>query len=187
MLGKLVGSCIFAGCLVTLPPASGAQQIIHALTGTVSMIDTHSGTITVLEDNHSTGVFQRGGKTPSSFDKRIASETTAADSFDKSGAYTIVFYCGDGDDREAVALKSLGTGPFTSTEGTVEKFDRGHSIAVRDSAGTTHVFNLIETTVAETNFGAVPAKKFSADKGDHVRVVSSTESGTPTALFVRDL
>jgi hypothetical protein len=172
--------------VVSLPLA--AQQIIHALTGTVSAIDAQSGTITVLQDDHTTAIFPRAGdKSASAFDKRIASEATAAKSFDKSGAYTIVFYVGDGDTRQVVAFKSLGAGPFSSTDGTVEKFDHGHSISVRDSSGAVHVFSLNDGTVAETNFGAVPGRKFSADKGDHVRIVSSQEGGTPTVLFVRDL
>lgn len=188
MLANLVRTCVFAGSLVALSLPLGAQEIVHALTGTVSAIDSHSGAITVLQDNHSTATFQRADeKSSSAFDKRIAAETVAANAFDKSGAYAIVFYVGDGDNREVVALKSLGNGPFSSTEGTVERFDRNHSISVRDSAGLMHSFDIDDTTVAETNVGAVPGKKFSADKGDHVRIVSSNIGGKPTVLFVRDL
>jgi hypothetical protein len=187
MLGRLVRICIFSGCLVALSLPSGAQEIIHALTGTVSAIDSQERTITVLEDNHSTSVFQRAGKTPSSFDKRIAAETTAAGTFDSSGAYTVVFYYGNGDNRQVVALKSLGKGPFSSTEGTVEKFDRSKSISVKDSSGQVQTFDIGAATIAETNMGVVITQKFTANKGDHVRIVSSTESGKPTALFIRDI
>ncbi len=193
MLAKLVSTCIVSGALVALSAAlslpSAAQEIVHALTGTVSAIDAHSGAITVLQDDHSTAVFPRADdkKASSAIDKRIATEITPADAFNKSGAYSIIFYYGDGDSREVVALKTLGKGPFSSTEGTVEKYDRLKSIAVKDSSGAVHVFTIDPATVAETNFGAVPAKKFSADKGDHVRIVSSTATGTDTALFVRDL
>lgn len=185
MVGKLVRRCTFAGCLVALSMPLGAQEIIHALTGTVSAID--SASISVLEDNHSTAVFHRGAKTPSSFDKRIAADTTAASSFDKTGAYSIIFYYGGADAGQVVALKSLGNGPFSSTEGTVEKFDRGRSISVRDASGAVQTFDMDDSTVAETNMGAVTSRKFSADRGDHVRIVSSTEKGKPMALFIRDL
>jgi hypothetical protein len=161
--------------------------MIHALTGTVSAIDSQSGSITVLQDDHSTAVFPKLSKTPSSFDKRIAAQTTAAEAFDKSGAYAIVFYVGDGDSRKVVALKSLGDGPFSSTTGTVEKFDRAHFITVRDDAGALITLRIGPGTVAETNFGAVDGQKFQAGKGDHVRIVSGNVDGAPTALFVRDL
>lgn len=187
MLGKLVRTCSFAGCLVALSLPLGAQEIIHALTGTVSAIDSAAGTISVLEDNHSTAVFHRGQKVPSSFDKRIAADATAATSLDKTGAYSIIFYYGGQDAGQVVALKKLGNGPFSSTEGTVEKYDRGRSISVRDASGAVQTFDMDDSTVAETNMGAVQSRKFSAEKGDHVRIVSSTESGKPMALFIRDL
>lgn len=189
MLAKLVSTCIVSGALVALSLPSGAQEIIHALTGTVSAIDAHSGAITVLQDDHSTAVFERADdkKASSGIDKRIAAETTQADDFNKSGAYSIIFYYGDGDARQVVALKPLGKGPFSSTEGTVKSYDRSKSIAIKDSTGAVHLFAIDPATVAETNFGAVPAKRFSADKGDHVRIVSSSATGTDTALFVRDL
>ncbi len=75
-------------------------------------------------------------KTRIAFDKRIEAESTAAGSFDKAGAYVIVFYYyGQADARTAVAVKSLGAGPFGSVEGTVTKFDRAHSISVQGQYG----------------------------------------------------
>ena len=96
----------------------------------------------------------------------------------------IVFYYGNDGDRTAVALKSLGAGPFASTNGTVTKYDgHAHTLAVTDEAGKEVTFKIDQKTVAETTMGAVPGQKFSAEKGDHVRVVSSTADGAPTALF----
>lgn len=189
MLAKLVSTCVISGALVALSLPSGAQEIVHALTGTVSAIDARSGAITVLQDDHSTAVFERADdkNALSAIDKRIATDTILAGAFDKSGAYSIIFYYGDGDARQVVALKTLGKGPFSSTEGTVEKYNRLKSIAIKDSSGAVHAFTIDPATVAETNFGAIPAKRFSADKGDHVRIVSSSASGTDTVVFVRDL
>ena len=186
MLARLVGRCVFSGALVALSVPMQAQQIVHALTGTVSNIDARRGTITVMQDNHTVSNFDRA-KAPPSFDKRIAAETISAEEFDKAGAYSIVFYFGGADNGQVVALKSLGNGPFESTEGTVEKYDRGKSLEVRDSSGAVHKFAIDDGMIAETNFGVMPSHKFSANKGDRVRVVSSTASGTATALFVRDL
>lgn len=190
MFRALVSTCFVVGCLVSLPLTSPAQEIIHALTGTVSSIDSAAKTITVFQDNGSKGVYQQlaNSKTRISFDKRVQAESTAAKEFDKQGAYAIVFYFGNDGDRTVVAVKSLGSGPFQSTNGTVKKYD-GHSntLSVEDEAGKLHTFKVDAKTVAETNFGAVNGGKFDADKGDHVRIVSSDVNGTPTALFVRDL
>jgi hypothetical protein len=182
--------CLFAASLFCLSVPSAAQEIIHALTGTVSGIDAGAKTITVLQDSGSPGIFHAmtNPKTRIAFDKRIEAQSTAAPAFDKQGAYAIVFYFGVDENRTAVALKGLGAGPFNAVSGTVTKWD-GHarSITVQDTAGGEQTFRVAPETVAETDLGVVDGQKFDPHKGDHVRVVGSQVNGAATALFVRDL
>ncbi|HEY2471919.1 MAG TPA: hypothetical protein VGI45_29305 [Terracidiphilus sp.] len=189
MLKTALRGCVFVGCLGVFVNAAPAQQVVHALTGTVSSIDNLSKTLTVFQDNGSQGDFkdQTNDKAHFAFDKKIALEATPADDFKKKGAYVIVFYYGDTQDRTAVALKNLGAGPFTSAEGALVKFDvKGHSISLKDSSGAVQTFKVTDQTIAEGYMGVVEGGKFQAQKGDQVRVVASTESGTPTALFMRE-
>jgi hypothetical protein len=190
MLRVITSACLVAGCLVSASVSSAAQEVVHALTGTVSSINNATKTITVLQDNGSQGIFAdlSNGKTRISFDKRIASETTAADAFDKKGAYAIVFYVGDVGAQSVVALKSLGTGPFSATVGTVEKIDNhDHSISLEDKTGAMQTFKINAQTIAEGAMGVELGLKFQAEKGDQVRVVSTKLDGAPTALFLRDM
>jgi hypothetical protein len=189
MLKASLLTFVCAGCLVSVPVPSPAQELIHALTGTVASINPDR-TISVLQDNGSTGEFQTQSnpKTRIEFDKRIAAEATTVSSFKSKGAYVIVFYFGGVTrPRTAVAFKNLGAGPFTSTVGTVERFDgHAHSISVEDKSGKVHIFKINADTVAEGNFGAEDGLRFQAQKGDSVRVVANAADGSPTALFVRD-
>lgn len=189
MLKAALHGCVFAVCLGLLAVPASAQQVVHALTGTVSSIDNLSKTLIVFQDNGSQGEFKdmTSDKSRIAFDKKIALEATPADDFKKKGAYVIVFYYGDDADRTAVALKNLGAGPFTSTEGSLVKLDiKGHSIAVKDGSGAVQTFKITDQTVAEGYMGVVEGNKFQAQKGDQVRVVASNESGTPVALFMRE-
>jgi len=182
--------CALAVCLGSLTVAAPAQQVVHALTGTVSAMDDVSKTLTVFQDNGSEGQFKdlTSGKSHVLIDKKIALGTTALDASKKKGSYVIVFYCGDNDARSAVALKNLGAGPFTSSEGTVTKFEgKAHSISIQDKSGVTQVFRIAQETVAEGYMGVVDGYKFQAAKGDHIRVVGTTENGALTALFVREM
>jgi hypothetical protein len=186
----LACACLFAGCVAALPMSLTGQEVIHALTGTISAINPATKTITVFQDNGSRGVFQEmvNKKTAIAFDKKVAAETTAATAFDKQGTYAIVFYYGDNDDRTAVAVKSLGAGPFASVTGTVTKFDgHAHTISVQEASGAEHTFHIDAGTVAEGGIGAIPGLKFEANRGDHVRVVSSGGGGEETALFLREM
>ena len=180
-------SIAFAGCFGLLTIVATAQQVVHALTGTVSSIDNATKTISVFQDNGEQGEFSdaTNARVHLAIDKKIVLDTTAADAFKKTGAYVIVFYYGHDSDRSAVAFKNLGAGPFTSSTGTVVKFEGKRSIEVADSSGATQIFKLTPETIAEGYMGAVDGFKISAQKGDKVRVVASGEKGSATALFVR--
>ena len=190
MLKALWCGFIFAGCLSLFSVSAAAQQVVHALTGTVSSIDDVSKTLSVFQDNGSEGQFKdmTDAKSHMVIDKKVALESPSPDSFKKKGAYVIVFYCGDNEDRMAVALKNLGAGPFTSVEGTVVKYEmKQHSISLQDGSGATQTFKIAQDTVAEGYMGVMDGYKFQAQKGDHVRVVGTTDGSGATALFVREM
>jgi hypothetical protein len=190
MLKSLWRGCVFAGCLGSLTTGAHAQQVVHALTGTVSGSDELAKTLIVFQDNGSEGQFKdmTSGKSRVVIDKKIAVDSASPEANKKKGTYVIVFYYGDNDDRTVVALKNLGAGPFTSAEGTVTKFEgKQHTITVQDKEGTAQTFKIAENTVAEGYMGAVDGYKFQASKGDHVRVVGTTENGAVTALFMREM
>lgn len=188
MLRALVRTCAFAS-IVWLPVSLAAQQVVHALTGTVSSINQAGKTIAVLQDVGGSGVFQNpaNAKARVNLDKKIEAGTIAADAFKDNGAYVIVFYYGGSDDRTAVAFKNLGAGPFSSTVGTVKKFERGRAVTVTDEAGKVQTFKVGAETVAEGYAGAMDGAKFSVGGGDKIRIVSSVVDGNPTALFIRQM
>ncbi len=189
MLKAMLYACVCFGCLVSVAVPSAGQEIIHALTGSVTSINPAAKTITLLQDNGSTHQFQQVSdpKPHISFDKKIEEEATPVDAFKGKGAYVIAFYFGGARrPRTVVALKNLGAGPFTAAVGTVENFeDHAHTLSVKDKSGKIQTFKINESTVAETTFGAVNGFKFDAHKGDRVRVVAETGEKA-TAVFVRD-
>lgn len=191
MLKALVASCAVACSVAALPVASSAQEIIHALTGTVSSIDSAGKTITVFQDSGRKQVTYQQWNNPKmriAFDKHIEPETVSATRFSNNGDYVIVFYYGSDSNPTAVALESLGKGPFQSINGTVKHYDgHAHELTIEDESGKVQALKFDAKTVAETNMGAVDGASYRPDKGDHVHIVSSMVNGAPTALFVRDL
>ncbi len=179
--------CVILFAASLLPASS--QEVVHALTGTVSAIDSPAKTITVFQDNGRSGVFtQSAGGARYVFDKKLAQLTTQPASFTGQGDYAIIFYYGVIDHPAVVAVRALGKGPFESIEGTLEGFNgRDHSVSIADSTGAVKTFKLTADTVAEGNMGAVEASKLQAHKGDHVRIVSQNVDGSPTVLFIKDI
>jgi hypothetical protein len=189
MLSRKVSCVVFTLCLGWSCRAVLGQEVVHALTGTVSSIDPGTKTITLFLDGGHQGVFKdmTNAKVSLSVDKKVLADTTTPDEFKKQGAYVVVFYFGNGDERTAVALRSLGAGPFTSTVGTIQRFENHeHAITITDPSGAQQTFKINSDTIAEGMVGAINGLKFQPEKGDHVRVVGTSQNGNPIALFVSE-
>jgi len=179
---------ILVGCILSFAAAATAQEVVHALTGTVRSIDPAKKTITIFTDNGSEGLFRelQNPKLKVDFDKKLRADTSTVDNFKGVGAYVVVFYFGDGDPRTAVSLRNLGSGPFTNNTGTAVKFEgRDHQLFIKNQSGVVKSFKISSDTVAETDLGVVNGFKFEPQKDDQVRVVASMVNGIPTALFIR--
>lgn len=178
---------LLAGCLVLATLSATAQEVVHALCGTVRSINSSAKTIMVDTDDGSEGLFKdfTGSSVSLDFDKRIRAEATMAGAFTKNGVRTIVYYFGDGDMRTAVALQDLGTGPFEMSRGTVVKFRRGdHVLTLQNNSGGEESIKITPKTVADTPLGAAEGYELEFKDGDQVVVVASTVNGTGTALFI---
>lgn len=180
---------VLAGSLFAIAFSAAAQEIVHALTGTVSDIDPVNKTVSVFQDGSKiTFKVMTAGKTRISFGKEIADSSIPASKFQKQGSYVVVFYYGMDQSRTAVAMKDLGQGPFSSTRGKVSGWDKhAHTLVLTSPDGVKHSFKVEPATVTETYDGAVDGSELHAKSGDHVRVVSTMKNGSPTALFVNTM
>ena len=181
---------ILVGCILSVAVATTAQEVVHALTGTVRSIDHASETITIFTNNGSEGLFKdlTNPKLKINFDKKLRTDASTIDAFKGEGTYVIVYYFGNGNIRTAVALRNLGSGPFTNNLGTVMKLEgRDRLLFIKDKSGVVESFKITSDTVAETDVGVVEGLKFQPQKDDQIRVVATMVNGTPTALFVRTM
>jgi len=190
MLRRIVCISVLAGLTSFVSLAAVAQEVVHALAGTVSSINASAKTITVKTDDGSEGLFNDmiDSKTPIEFDPNIRKDATAASEFKSSGVRVIVYYFGYGSVRTAVALRSLGAGPFTLTSGTVVNFSNGErTLSIKDNSRVIKTFNISSDLVVETSTGAGERTRFRPVKGDPVRVTATMVNGSATALFINTL
>ncbi len=118
----LRASCLVLG-LVAVPLAA-AQEVVHALSGTVEKIDSAAKTLLLKTNDGSEGVFQLpSAGVNMEFDREVKARTTPAATFTKTGTEIILYFCGNGDVRTAVAIQDLGSTQLVNTAGTVSKFD----------------------------------------------------------------
>jgi hypothetical protein len=167
-----------------------AQEVVHALCGTVRSIDSTNKTITVVTDSGTSAQFKETAKPEVrlDFDKRIHADVVSADAFTKNEAHVIAYYYGNGDVQTAVAFQDLGTGPFEDSSGTVVKFDRHERVlTLKKASGAEVSFHLDPKTVAETPYGAMEGLELDAKDGDQLQVTASSVNGNETALFIRTM
>lgn len=180
--------CLLLGVCSSSILAVTAQEVVHALSGTVSAIDAKDKTININTADGSEGMFKDLTKANVSldFNKAIQSDSIPAGSFSRQGVNVIVFYYGDTDVRTVVALRDLGPGPLTRSNGTVEKFNRHeHLLLLKDSTGATESFRIDPKTVVEGAVGAIEGDRYDPQKGERLYVVSAAGNANPEALFIR--
>jgi Cu/Ag efflux protein CusF len=180
--------CILAGLFSMVSALAIAQEVVHAMAGTVNSVDATAKTVTVTGDEDGTaGTYNElaDSKTHVQFDKTLRADATTAGEFKKSGARAVVYYYGYGSMRIVVALRDLGTGPFTKSGGTVIKFDgRDHTISIKNDSGAVESFKIESNTVADTRQGAVSGSKYQPAKGTKVQLIATQVNGSPTAMFI---
>jgi hypothetical protein len=177
-------------CLCFATFAANAQEVVHALTGTVTSINPATKTLQINTDDGSDGRFTTVIKPGVSLDfsKTVQAEAIPASSFTKTNTRVLLYYIGDSDVRVAVAMEDLGQGPFVKSQGTVLKVDRhAHLLTIENASGARETFHVTPKTVAEAAEGVEQGDKFEADKGERVRVTAKSDNGSETALFIRSL
>ena len=186
MFRRLGTFWLLAGYCSLCTLAATAQEVVHALAGTVTSVNPGK-TIEVDTDDGSEVEFKDLTKSniPLEFATDLRAQATSADRFNTKGTHVIVYYFGEGDPMTAVALQGLPSAPLKRTIGTVVKFDRHQRVmTVESTPGGVQSFHIDPTTVVETAVGAVDGRKFDPQKRDQVRVTAASAQGTQTALFI---
>jgi hypothetical protein len=179
--------CVIAACFSVAASTAVAQEIVHALSGTVASVNAKIKMTEINTDDGTSGHFEwlKNAGLSISFDKSVKTDATEADKFTAKGDHVIVYFIGDGDVRTIIALRDLGAGPLEKTSGTVVKLNRhDRLLTIQNTAGAEESFHLDPKTVGDTTMGVMEDFKFDFSKGDQVRVTATPGNGGETALLI---
>jgi hypothetical protein len=188
MLKRAMTALFVVAAIAFSSAAAEAQYVVHALGGTVQSEQAAKKTMVLSTDDGSPGRFQfpQTASVNVTFDKDVRSETVGTDKFNGEGHHVIVFYFGDDEVRTAFAVEDLGTGPLVKAVGTVVSMDKyHHTITLATAPGVQQTFGFGEKTVVDTAAGVTTGKKFSANKGDHLRLLAASKDGQQQAMLIR--
>ena len=181
----LVPATIFAAACSVSP----AQEVIHALTGVATKVDSSTHTITLTENDGTQSIIKDDSKSHPryDFDKALESSATASSDFDKQGDRVILYYFGDGWQRRAVAVKDLGPAPMKIANGVVKHWDRHHHvITIKAADGTTQTFQLDASTAVDTPTGVVNGDRFDPQNGDQISIKYVNKDQNNEAVFLNE-
>ncbi len=188
MLKPVFKLCLPLGCFVLSASLATAQEVVHALAGTVSAVNPAAKTMTVDNSDGDGGLFSvaTGKNAKIEIDKDLRADTTPASEFSKKGEEVVVFFVVSGvGPRTAIAVEDLGAGKLESDSGKVVGFDRRqHLLKIETKAGGSESFQIGDKTAVETSMGAVDGRRYDPEKGDEVQIICSSSNGTKDALFV---
>lgn len=177
-----------AAALAVVCGTASAQMVVHAVSGMVKTIDANAKTMDVAVDNGTTSEFKLPGdaKVSLDFDNALRTDSVEPDKFAHIGDYVVVYYYGYDDNRTAVAVKDLGTGPFQKVEGTVGAYDKHErTMTVKDDGGKSESIALDEHLVVDRGVSVDSGRGYSPHRGDHVVVTYSSSGGKNSAVFIR--
>ena len=169
-------------------PSLLAQEIVHAMAGTVAGIDPTTGSITLqLSDRTSASFdFKPDLSAQVSFDKTLREQSGTASELSKGATHVIVYYYGLSP-LTAIAVKDLGA-KVESITGTIASINEiGRYITIQSEAGQQATCSVSNETTVETPYGAVDGTKYSAQRGEKASMVCNYEAGKELAQFIHPL
>jgi hypothetical protein len=169
---------------LTSSMAYAADDVSHAVDGTVKKIDSTGKTVVVETKDGADHTFHYTSNVV--VDGANDTKKGAIDSAHgvEEGSHVVVHYTTVGGKDTAHEVDKLGDDGLKATEGTVDHIDRGaKTIAVKTADGSEQTFHLTDRAAKDT--GEDVGK--GVDKSAKVTVYYTEKAGVKTAHFVKSI
>jgi hypothetical protein len=159
-----------------------AQDVVHAVDGTVKKIDAGSKTVVVDTKDGTEHTFHYASDVTVDGAKDTGKATTAGLGDLKEGSKVAVHYTVVGGKETTHEIDKIGDDGLKATEGTVSHIDSGaKTIAVKTADGSVQTFHLTDRVAKDTGKDIAAG----ADKSAKVTVYYTEKAGTKTAHFIK--
>lgn len=184
----------FVAAIFTLAiaPRLAAQDVVHAVEGAVTHVDSAAKTIAIKSADGTEHVFKFTGHTTIDASHAVAkgAKTGAVDTYlkGKEGTHVIVHYTGEGAQKTATGVRDFGKDGLKVGEGTVTHVDKaGRFVVVKTADGTEGTYRVARDASVDTGHGVVKGSEYTAKEGEKVTVGYSESAGRKVAHFIKKL
>jgi len=151
--------------------AIAEEDVVHAVSGAVTKIDSAAKTVAIKTADGTEHVFKVSEK--------------ATSSGIKEGSHVVVHYTEKGGEKTAVAFKDLGKGTVKVSDGTVTHVDSAaRTITVKTEKGGEDTFHVAKDASVDTEHGVVKGSEYTAKEGEKVTVHYTETAGKKIAHFI---
>jgi hypothetical protein len=191
-VGALVCFLAVASAVATAQDVSKGGDVVHAVAGVVTKIDSAAKTITVKAADGTEHVFkyteattihaaEKGGTVA----KKGALDTYMAG---KEGTHAVVRYTGEGADKTAVGVDDLGKRSVEVGEGTVTGVDKtARTVTIKAEDGTESTYHVAKDATIDTEHGITKGSELIAKKGEKATVHYTDEAGKKVVHFFKSI
>jgi len=181
----MIKTVAFVSALVLTTSLSlAAQDVVHAVEGTVKKIDAGTKVVVVKTEDGTEHTFHYAKDVTVHGGKDTEKGTTDALGGLKEGSKVAVHYTVVGGKETTHEIDNVGDDGLKATEGTVSHVDRGaKTIAVKTADGSEETFHLTDRAAKDTGKDIAEG----ADKSAKVTVYYTEKAGTKTAHFVKQV
>jgi len=161
-----------------------AQDVVHAVTGTVKKVDAGTKTVVVKAADGTEHTFHFVERT--SVQGVDAGAAGAKDAFHglKEGSEVVVHYSTKGTEKTAEEIDHVGKDGLKVSEGTVSKIDRGgKTLVVKTADGAEETYHLTDHAAKDAGKGIAKG----SEKSAKVTVYYTEEAGRKVAHFFKAL
>jgi hypothetical protein len=160
-----------------------AQDVVHAVDGTVKKVDSGTKTLVVETKDGTEHTFHYTGKVAVDGAKDTAHGTVDAAHGVAEGSKVAVHYTSVGGKDTVHEIDKIGDDGLKTTDGTVSHIDRGaKTIAVKTADGSEQTFHLTDRAAKDTGKDIAEG----TDKSAKVTVYYTEKAGTKTAHFIKE-
>jgi hypothetical protein len=179
MIKTLALVSVFA---LTTSLSLAAQDVVHAVNGTVKKVDAGTKTLVVETKDGTEHTFHYASNVTVDGAKDTAHGTVDAAHGIAVGSKVAVHYTSVGAKDTVHEIDNIGDDGLKATDGTVSHVDRGaKTIAVKTADGTEETFHMTDRAAKDTGKGIAEG----ADKSAKVTVYYTEKAGTKTAHFIK--
>jgi hypothetical protein len=161
---------------------SRGGDVVHAVAGIVTKVDSAAKTITVKTADGAEHVFKYTETTTVHAAKKGAEDTKSAavSSYmaGKEGTHAVIHYTGEGADQTAVHVDDLGKDSLHVGQGTVTRVDKGaRTVTIKAEGGTESTYHVAKDATIDTEHGVTKDSQLIARKGEKATVHYTDKAG----------